>query len=120
MIFSKFKSGFTLAEMIVVISVIAILAAVSYVSYTNWRSQTMTAQIKSDLNSAATAMEDYRNFNNAYPSSIPSTFTSSSGTSLSVVRSSATSYCINGTSSSNASIQYYIDQNKIIKSGQCT
>ena len=77
MIKNKFRSAFTIVELIVVISVIAILAAIVLVSYGAWRTSTATSSLKSDLGHVASAMESSRTFSGTYPLVIPSTFTAS-------------------------------------------
>jgi len=93
----------------VVIVVIGILASVTIVGYGSWKNSTLAAAVKSDLNGAVSAMEDYKNFNDGYPGTIPNTFVPSSSVSLTVdASSSATKYCINGVSNENSSITYYV------------
>ena len=103
------KSGFTIVELIVVISVIAILAAITIISYGAWRTQTATNSVKSDLVNAASAMESARTFASAYPLTIPSTFSASSGVTVNLAIPDTKTFCLNGTSAVSASIQYYID-----------
>ncbi|MEP7204636.1 MAG: prepilin-type N-terminal cleavage/methylation domain-containing protein, partial [Candidatus Saccharibacteria bacterium] len=74
--------GFTIVEMIIVVVIIGVLATIGVVSYGNWRNNLTSAQLKSDLNGAVSAMEAARNFGNGYPTFIPSTFTPSSGVLL--------------------------------------
>ena len=77
-----YKLGFTIVELIVVISVIAILAAVTFVGYNGWRYSAISAQVKSDLQGAAAAMETARSFGEGYPESIPATYTPGEGVVL--------------------------------------
>jgi prepilin-type N-terminal cleavage/methylation domain-containing protein len=113
------RSAFTIVELIVVISVIAILAAISLVSYGAWRNSTTTASIKSDLSQAAATMESSRSFDNGYPLTLPSSFTASSGNIIALTVPNAKAYCIDGSSISNASILFYID-NSIQNTGPLT
>ncbi len=111
---SKFDktSAFTLVELIVAIAVIGILAGIVIVSYNGWRKSTITTQVKSDLNGAASAMESARTFNNAYLASITSstTFKPSQGVILSGGSSDGgKTYCIDASSTQDATIHYYID-----------
>jgi len=104
------RSAFTIVELIVVITVIAILAGITLVSYGAWRTSVSTSSVKSDLAQAASTMESARSFDTGYPLTIPSSFTASNG--LTITLSSASTakiFCIDGTSASNSSIQYYID-----------
>jgi type II secretory pathway pseudopilin PulG len=114
-IFSKNPkiAGFTIVELGVVIVVIGILATISVVGYGNWQQSVSSVQIKNDLSGAAAAMENSRTFGDVYPGDIPSTFTASNGVILSYFSGSDSNFCINGTSASDASIQYYINQDMI-------
>lgn len=106
---STFSSAFTLIELIVVVAVIAILATIAIVGYSSWRQATATAQLKSDLKNASSAMENYRTFNNGYPSSVPSTFISSSGVTLSGGSTdNGSTYCVSAFNSSFPNLTYYL------------
>lgn len=101
--------GFTLIEIIVVVFIIGLLSGIIMVGYNNYRSNAAVAQIKSDLSGASTVMENARNFNNSYPSSVPSTFDPSSGVTLSGGGSTdGKTYCIDEYINSSPSIRYYI------------
>ena len=51
------KRGFTIIEVLVMISVIAILTTIGIISYGNWRQKSLRDAITADLKSAAQAME---------------------------------------------------------------
>lgn len=119
---NKFRSAFTIVELIVVIAVIGILAGIVLVSYGSWRTSVATSSLKSDLVHAASAMESNRTFSNSYSATIPTTFTASSGNTISVTTDTKT-FCLDGSSTNSASIQYYIDnltQTTGATSGTCT
>ena len=105
---TKLRAGFTIVELVVVIAVIGILATITVVSYGAWHKSTLSAQVKSDLNGAASAMESARTFNNAYPTTLPSTITASNGVTLTLSGGGAT-YCIDGASTTDPTIVYYVD-----------
>lgn len=110
-------SAFTIVELIVVITVIGILASIAIVGYGDWRKRTTITQLNSDLNGAASAMENYSNFNNTYPAAIPTTFKSSKGVSLSGGSlNSGKTYCIDATSDSQT---FSITNYKLIFPGIC-
>jgi prepilin-type N-terminal cleavage/methylation domain-containing protein len=102
--------GFTIIELIVVIAVIAILATISIVGYGAWRNQTSATQVKNDLTNVASAMENARTFGSAYPTTIPTTVTASNNVVLVGGGSvDGKSYCVDGTTTLNSSIMYYVD-----------
>lgn len=114
-------AGFSLVELLVVISTIGILATITIVGYGSWQKSITTSQLQSDLNGAATAMEDYRNFNDVYPSTLPTTFKPSDKVNL-VVTGGGSLYCIDATSTKDASLKYYIDSTRSTggaKAGTC-
>lgn len=63
------KKGFTLVEMLVVISLIGILAALALVSFSSSQKQARDTERKSDLRQYQTALENYASKNTGlYPS----------------------------------------------------
>lgn len=117
---SNRQRGFTITEIIVVVTVIGILSAIGVISYGSWRTATIDNQLKSDLTGVSSAMENYKNFNNGYPSSIPSSFKPSSDVSLTMVTTTPTSYCINAQSISDPSRQFYTSSStKVASQGAC-
>ena len=106
------RDAFTIVELIVVISVIGVLSAIIIVSYNGWQTSTRTAQVKTDLNAAAAAMESAVNFTNGvssgYPSSIPGSFVGNSDVTVTPVPMDASSYCLNGESDLDSNIKFYI------------
>lgn len=103
------RNGFTIVELIIVITVIGILATISIVSYGAWRHSVISAKVKSDLNGVVTAMESSRTFNNVYSASIPSTFIPSSGVVLSGGSTNGgKTYCADASDTSDDTISYFI------------
>jgi len=95
----------------VTISIIGILSAIGVVSYTGWQKSTITTQLKSDLGGVATAMENARTFDNTYPISLPTTFSSSPDTTLTMFAGAdGTNYCIDASSVKDSTLHFYIDQ----------
>lgn len=117
------NKGFTLVEVIVVIVIITILSGITFVAYSDWEIKSVEAQLKSDLSTAASAMDNARTFNNNYPVAIPTTVKASSEVTLSGGGSTdGKSFCIDATSSRDDTIHYFIDvylKSKGAKSGTC-
>jgi len=63
----RFKNGFTLVELLVVVSVIAILSAVLYANFNDAKKQSRDAERKSDLRNIQSALELFKNKYGDYP-----------------------------------------------------
>lgn len=117
-----YSRGFTIVELIIVIVVIAILAAVVVVSFGAWRTNINANVVKSDLRAASSAMEDARIQQNAYSTTLPSSFKPSDNVVLTLTGVTASTFCITGSYSTTPTIQYYIDNTfstQDPKSGSC-
>lgn len=77
------ERGFTLIELMIVVSIIAILAGILIPNFVNARAQAMTAACESNLRSIATAAELYYADQQTYPASgdVTSALFSANGTS---------------------------------------
>jgi type IV pilus assembly protein PilA len=119
------QRGFTIVELIVVIIVIGILVSIVVVSYGAWRKNVATSAVKSDLNGVNAAMENYRNFNNAYPtaptfSGSGALFQSSDNITLTYGSGSDSTYCVQGQSTQYTTIIFRVTQSaKEPVSGAC-
>ncbi|MBI3396850.1 type II secretion system protein [Candidatus Woesebacteria bacterium] len=67
----KLKYGFTLIEMLVVITIISVLLAISLFGIQGVRESSRDAKRKSDLQLIASGLELYKSDCNKYPSSLP-------------------------------------------------
>jgi prepilin-type N-terminal cleavage/methylation domain-containing protein len=63
----KISAGFTLVEIIVVVSIVAILSAIIYANFSQGSAQSRDAKRKSDLRNLQTAIELYKTENGRYP-----------------------------------------------------
>lgn len=106
------RAGFTVVELVVVIIVIAIVAAVSIVGYGAWRTQVAQTEVKSSLQALASAMEDARTFNDAYPANVPGSFEASDGVTVTISRSESSAYCAEAVSVARPETVFYYDSLK--------
>jgi len=111
--------GFTIIELLMATIVIGILASIGAISYGNYQRSLTVSQLKSDLNGVASAMENSRTFGNSYPITVPSTFTASPTITLSGgSNDGGKTYCVDSSSSKDASLHYYIDSINALQGAQ--
>ncbi len=63
----KFSQGFTLIELMVVVTLIGILIAAGIIAFTNAQMSARDSKRKADINAISDAMEQYFQTNKAYP-----------------------------------------------------
>ena len=102
------RSGFTIVELLIVITVIAILAAITIVAYSNVSQNALAASIQSDLSRAAKQIESYRvsvSSSDNYPPDLNSAGVGNNGSNTFnyYYLNGSRSYCL---TSSNGSITY--------------
>jgi len=103
------QKGFTIVELLVVIAVIGVLATIVVVAYNGWKHTTLVAEVQSDLNGAAAALESSRNFSSGYPADVNTIFTHSNGVTLTGGSGDGgVTYCIDATVTADTSITYYL------------
>ncbi len=61
------KKGFTLIEILVVVTIIVLLTAVAVISYSTFLKQARDAKRKTDLGQISAALEMFRSNNDTYP-----------------------------------------------------
>ena len=117
--FKKHVTGFTLVEMLVVITIVGIIASLTVVVWSGWQRRAAETEVKSDLTAVVTAMKSEQNFSNGFPTSIPSSFKASPGVTLTYASGDASSYCIDGSSKNRPNVILFVRQDGAIKKGTC-
>ena len=102
------QTGFTIVELLTIIVVMGILLSLSVFAYGDWRLRTAQNEVKSNLIQFRGAMENARNFDNAYPSSIANVSYDASSTVSITLTGGGTAYCAVGASTVRTTVIYYI------------
>lgn len=94
--------GFTLIELLVVVIIIGVLAAIAIPTFLNQRESAWRGSVESDLRNAAIEMETLLTEEGSYACGatgqpVCPDFATSDGVTVSVVSTSASSYCLEGT-----------------------
>jgi|GEM_PF-1727917 len=88
--------GFTIIELLVVISIIGILAVITFLAYSGVSSRASYAVMRSDLKNAANVFEIYKVDNSSYPTDIlPTNFRPSGSIVLQSANATNGFFCIN-------------------------
>ena len=111
--------GFTIVELMVVVSIIGILAGLTAFTFRGWQQSIAEREVRSDLTALQTAMKSYQNFNNTFPTTIPSSFNGSGNVAVSISESSTNAYCIDGVSVSKNNVTLFSRQDGSVKRGTC-
>ena len=111
--------AFTIVELLIVIVVIGILAAITIVAFTGITRQAESADLKVELRSAGTKLENYRTLNQTYPTSLAlAGFQTKTSMNYSLT-SNSTTYCLQVTPVKVGATSSHITQDGQIKEGTC-
>jgi len=107
------KNGFTIVEILVIVTVIAVLATITIFAFGSWRARTAKTEVQNDLRNSNSAIKNYQTFNNALPLSqaaFSPIYTPSRNVTLNYVRrGDAASYCLKGQSTAKTTVIWYVD-----------
>lgn len=102
------KRGFTVVELLIVMVVIVLLTTITIFAFGDWRTRTARTEVKNALKAASTAMVNEKNFGTGYPTSLPSSYKTQSGVTVTYMSGSTSAFCLRGTSTAVTSVVYYI------------
>ena len=104
-------NGFTIVELIIVITVIGVLAATTFFILSGWRAETARTEVKNELQTIDSELTTYSSFNGEYPASLADlNFEPSGNVQLSYsyrIQSDERFYCLNGASKAEPTVKYY-------------
>lgn len=106
---NKNKKGFTLVELMIVITVIAILATIAVVSFTRVQKQARDTKRKAEIKSLQTALQAYFTEKNTYPVKTSATSASAGLTGLTPSYISSLPAAPQGTTGTNTAYMYVSD-----------
>jgi len=123
---SKYRSGFTIVELLIVIVVIGILAAITIVAFNGVQKRAMTASISTDLANASKSLKVFQVTNSGYPIANDCSASPAAG-SICLKSSGATTYQYTASSSpqsfcitaTNGTTSYFITPDAGPQSGGC-
>jgi len=105
--------GFSLLEVLLVITVIGLLAAIAIPQFMSYRSEAIDAQMKSDLRNAAVAIEAYYAKKNVLPDSMAETagygFQQTTGVTFSLLVTSPSAYQLTASKSGGSRPSFTYD-----------
>ena len=108
------RNGFTVVELLVVITIIVGLALITVFGIGSWRTRTANTEVKAALASATAALKDYKNFNDGYPTgsppSLPTSFEAMPNATVTYLSGTTSTYCLRGTSTAITTVVWYVTQ----------
>jgi len=105
--------GFTIVELLVVISVIGILVSITVFSYASWRTKAANTEVNNEVTNGAAAVKKYAAFNDTFPAdqtAFASVYKAGSAVTLTYVRrADGLSFCLNGVSTVDSTVKWNVD-----------
>lgn len=107
------SGGFTIIELLVIIVVLGALVGITIFGFSTWRTRTAKTEVRNEVTNGAAAVKQYAAWNNAYPAdqaTFNATYTAGGAVSFTYIRrADGLSFCLNGTSTADSSVQWSID-----------
>ena len=94
----RFRQGFTLLELLIVVLVISILSALAIPRFQNTKGKAYVSSLKSDLRNVASQQEQYFTYNRTYANDLGLiSITSSNGVTITIVEANGTGWSATST-----------------------
>ena len=90
------RSGFTIVEILVVVVIISILLGMTYFFIGDWRIRTANTTVKNDVSQAKIALDNYKNFNNGYPTTLDGLYKPSNDVTMTYTLRADGTFCLLG------------------------
>ena len=116
----KRQRAFTIIELLVTLTVIALLVTITVFGFSSWRERTAKTEVSSDAKNIASAMKNARNFNKAYPLSLPDNIKLSRNVNATYAYGDTDSYCVDLSSRVVPSVVMFVDESGVPRTGTCS
>lgn len=121
---TKNHAGFTIVELLIVVVVIAILAAITVIAYNGIKGRAVDSSMKSDLQMAASVLENDKTLNSSYPLDAASANggqgLKSSGSNVLTYELKSYGYCVTVANTQSGSTYRIRSDTNTIETGLCT
>lgn len=113
------QKGFTIVELLVVMGIIAVLAMIVVFAFGSWRERTAKTEVRNALTAVSSAMKNERNFASTYPTTIPASYRTNTGVTVTYKSGTASTYCVDGASTSVSSVRMFVTEGAVVTEGSC-
>lgn len=112
------RVGFTIVELIVVITVIGILSAIVTISYDAVMTESQEKSMQADLQATYSKLNSYKSKNNEYPTSLGNNAVASDGTTLTYnTRASGVDFCVTAKRADSSKTFSIVSGGEIVEGG---